>query len=53
MEATPQPIVVPPLDPEAIARALAEALPRVQAELRALEDAKRVSRKTMEMVITW
>lgn len=48
-----EPIAVPPLDYEAIAEELARRLPEVQEELRKLEEAKKVSQATMQMVITF
>ena len=45
------PIVVPPLDIEVIAKELEARKEDVHRQLKALEDAKKVSRKTMETVI--
>jgi hypothetical protein len=51
--AKPESIHVPPVDPEAIVQELQVRAEAVRRQLKALEEAKRVSQKTMQMVITY
>lgn len=47
----PGEIQVPPIDPEKVAAILDQKNEEVQAELKKLEEAKKVSQKTMQKVI--
>ena len=47
-----EPLPEIPVDPRRLADELQRRIPALQEQLRCLEEAKKVSRKTMEMVIT-